>query len=159
MYSDLHNFFEGLSDESRIAGLDLGTKKIGIAISDRSKTIALSRATLKSLGTISKDIDSIINFLKPDVVEAMVIGLPLSLDGQETKMSNYVRQFAHTIKSKSKIRIYLHNEALTSHDAMNFLTRTKGFSIKKALYKIDETAAAIILQEILDRHSKSINAN
>lgn len=126
-------------EEAEFLGLDVGMQRTGIA---RGSAMAKIAQPLFSVGT-----DELIDNLKTLIVahkaDAVVVGLPRNLKGDDTKQTDWVREWATSAKDKVKLPFYWQDEALTSvnAEAMQSKTKTKD---------IDSLAAAIILQDFLD---------
>ena len=134
----------------RILGVDYGDSRIGLAISDLNKIIASPFHTIhnKDLVSLEKIIKSII--LENDI-ECIVLGLPISMSGNETQQTVKVRKFSKFLESFG-IPTHLQDERLSSLSAKKSLIEQK---VKTGHNKhlIDSTAAAIFLQQFLDSHS------
>jgi len=128
----------------RIIALDVGEKKIGVAVGDSQTKIAVPETTLDNDSVFLESLKKIIEKKRPIVI---VLGLPRNLKGQETKQSDYVRQFAKTI-NVFNLPIYFQDESLTSVEAKTNLSHQKSFEKKQ----IDAEAAAIILSDYLEEN-------
>ena len=126
-------------------GIDYGQKRIGLAISDELETFAtpLLALKVKSFADALTKLQRIIKRLK---VDEIIIGLPLSMKGNETKQSIQTRYFANALKSTNGSRIKFRNESFSTKEAEQNLKK----SSKKSKEKKDSEAARIILQEYLD---------
>ena len=129
-------------------GLDIGKKRIGIAIS--RSPLAGNYETLYCK-TWTKDISHIAEIVSKENIDEIVVGLPLNMDGTEGEMAEYVKKFCGMLKSKILAKIIYVDERLTSisadhimHDAGERKTKKKGL--------IDQVAASLILQSYLDNH-------
>ena len=98
------DFIDQINIVQTLLGLDFGDKTIGIAVSDKSKTIATPIITIKRKG-ILKDIEKLLSILEEYDVGGIVLGLPLSLDGNENERTIKVRKFAQEIKKCKDIKI------------------------------------------------------
>jgi len=138
----------------RIVGLDVGERRIGIAISDATRTLARPVTALHVSGlqaaTVSAVVDAIARLEAGDEpVVAIVVGLPRRLDGTPTNMTPRVESFAHAIHARTQHPVHLQDERLTSREAESRLAlREKDWRARKA--RLDAAAAAIILQDYLD---------
>lgn len=134
----------------RVLGIDYGTKRIGIAISDERKILATPIATLareKSFaGAIAQMQGLIAKYLPFDLI---VIGLPLHLDGKESDMSLEVRKFAALIESHFSLPVVLFDERLSSMQVEKELN-SRNMKKKKQKEITDALAASTILQTYLD---------
>ena len=91
------DFIDQINIAQTLLGLDFGDKTIGIAVSDKSKTIATPIITIKRKG-ILKDIEKLLSILEEYDVGGIILGLPLSLDGNENERTKKVRKFAQEIE-------------------------------------------------------------
>lgn len=134
----------------KLIGLDVGTKRIGVAKADSSVRVAVPYSAVEVNGDEFKKIASLARAWD---INCFVIGLPRSNEGNETKQSGYVRAFAKELKNElPDAKICFQDESLTSVEAEKRLSkRKKGY--KKG--DVDSEAAAIILQDFLDSHSSS----
>jgi putative Holliday junction resolvase len=138
----------------RIAGLDVGERRIGIAISDPTKTLARPFETLRVGGLGVASIDELVEVLTglmsdDDGLELVVVGLPRRLDGTPNELTAKVELFAHVLERRIGLPVVLQDERLTSREAESRLAeQDKDWRSRKA--KLDAAAAAIILQDYLD---------
>ena len=138
----------------RIVGLDLGQRRIGIAISDLTRTLArpvgvLSRPSsdTDALRLVTDEIARLA--AEEDGVQSVVVGLPRRLDGSPNDMTPRVQAFAQQLQAASGLPVVLQDERLSSREAESRLAlREKDWRARKK--KIDAAAAAIILQDHLD---------
>lgn len=135
----------------RILGVDFGSKRVGLALSDSGHVIAFPYRTLEYVDS-SDLMDWLVALIEELKVEKIVVGLPLGLSGRRTSQTILTEDFASALGEKSSVPIELFDERLTSVEAMRVI-RSRG--LKPSLHKhlIDETAAAIFLQTYLDSHS------
>jgi putative Holliday junction resolvase len=139
----------------RIVGLDVGQRRIGVAVSDASGTLARPLAVLEasaldatSAARVAGDIARLIGD-DEDGVGMVVVGLPRRLDGTANDMTVPVQQFATRLEQAMQVRVVLQDERLTSVEAESRLAvREKDWRVRKK--KLDAAAAAIILQDFLD---------
>lgn len=152
METDESNIAEILTarpKNSKLMGLDLGTKTIGIAFSDVGLRIATARETLKRT-KFTKDADYLIEFARRENVFAIVLGLPLNMDGSEGPRVQSTRAFARNLNRLTPLPIIFQDERLSTHAAEEAMIEAD-MSRKKRAEKIDAVAAAVILQGALDR--------
>ncbi|NQV93091.1 Holliday junction resolvase RuvX [Candidatus Kaiserbacteria bacterium] len=127
----------------KIIGIDYGTKRVGVAISDDTASLAFPKAVLRNSHTLLGEIKSTIENNK---VEKIVIGQSLDTDGSENILMEDIRRFASVLEKEVGLPIFLEPEFFTSQEAH------KG---KKAgevsSHMIDAAAAALILQRFLDK--------
>jgi len=131
-----------------ILGLDIGDKRIGIAISDKTGLIAQGLMTLERLN-IEHDLSIIEDIIKSKDIDLIVIGLPLNMNGTLSKEASKVLEFKKILSSKTNLKIITYDERLSSKEAEDLLIRAN-ISRKKRKPQIDKIAAQIILQKYLD---------
>ena len=134
----------------RALGIDFGTKRVGLALSDRSNMIASPYKTLNYVS--EKDlINQLETIVTKNDIEILVLGLPINMKGEDTAQTIKVRNFKE-ILSALRIPIVYEDERLSSVSAINSLMLQ---NVKTGHNKpeIDKTAAAIILQQYLDKNS------
>ena len=140
----------------RIVGLDLGERRIGIAISDATRTLARPVGVLVRRGSdddVLRLVTHEISRLKDeeDGLASIVVGLPRRLDGTAHEMTGRVEAFARQLSAASGLPVAFQDERLSSHEAESRLAlREKDWRVRKQ--KLDAAAAAIILQDYLDTH-------
>ncbi len=149
-----NNLIEQLHTLQILVGLDVGFKTIGIAVSDRSKTIATPINTVLRKGA-RKDLEKINEYLADYKIGAFIIGLPISLDGSENEQTNKIRKFSNELQSYFSIPIEFWDERYSS-DVIFKEMRKSDFSATKIKKKLDQQSAAYILQGYLDRYSNTI---
>ena len=137
----------------RIMGLDLGTKTIGIAISDIRLSVATARETLHRK-KFTQDSEALLELAVNEDIFAIVIGLPLNMDGSEGPRAQSTRAFVRNLSHKTDIPIVYWDERLSTVAAERAMIQSD-VSRKKRAEKIDAVAAAFILQGALDRLSHS----
>ena len=135
----------------RYLGLDLGTKTLGISISDTTHTIATA---LKTIRFDENDYDSIIPELKYIIEEykisKIILGLPKNMNNTLGERSLTTIEFQNKLMNTFNIEVILQDERLTTVEATNYMLEAD-VSRKKRKKKIDSLAANIILQTYLDR--------
>lgn len=138
----------------RIIGLDVGTKRIGVAKADTSVRIAIPNGYVLVNG---QEIPEILRIARLNDTNFFVVGLPRSNDGNETAQSAYARKFADTLAaSMSGARIYFQDESLTSVVAEERLKKRKK-NFEKG--EIDAEAASIILQDFIEHYAAKLAQN
>lgn len=130
-------------------GVDHGDRRIGLAISDPIPLIASPFQTL-TVDDPEQAILDIENIIKEEEVEVVVIGLPLGMNGQDTKQTSHVRKFADRLQQLLNIPIILEDERLSSVTARKAIIH-QNLSVGKNKALVDQTAASIILQQYLDK--------
>ena len=133
----------------RLMGLDLGTKTIGIAISDVRLTIATARETLQRR-KFTLDAEYLIAMANKEDIFAFVLGLPLNMDGSEGPRVQATRAFVRSMANLTDMPFVLWDERLSTVAAEEAMIAAD-VSRKKRSEKIDAVAAAFILQGALDR--------
>jgi len=131
----------------RILGIDYGSKKIGLAISDETQTIAMP---LKVIDSDEDAVDTINNIVKENDVKRIVIGLPITLSGTKGKRAIETEEFIDKLKNVLDIEIVEWDERLSTRFSERILNKAnvKGRKNKKKV--IDKIAATFILQGYLD---------
>ena len=138
----------------RIAGLDVGERRIGVAVSDLTGTLARPVGVVRTAGLEKDALDRAAAEIarlaeEEDGLVALVIGLPRRLDGTANDMTPRVQAFARILGDRTSLPVVLQDERLTSVEAESRLaTREKDWRVRKA--RLDAAAAAIILQDYLD---------
>jgi putative Holliday junction resolvase len=132
----------------RCIGIDLGTKRVGLALSDSLNIIA---SPFKTLTFIDNDdlISKLSKVINDNNVKTIILGLPLNMSGVDTEQTKKVRTFKNVL-AKFNIPIFFEDERLSSVSAKKSLVMQ---NVKTGHNKaeIDRTAAAIILQQFLDK--------
>ena len=146
-FTDISN----VPKEGRIMSLDLGTKKVGIAVTDVFQITIRPICTIKRK-TWKKFLKEVISYLDEYDAKALVLGLPLNFDGTESVMSQDARKTAVRFSSSLWIPVYLQDERVSTYDARKNLWE-RGLTGKSLQKKIDSEAAAIILEDFLSRLS------
>ena len=144
----INEFKNKLSSGSRLLGIDLGTKRIGIAISDYNQKIATPLQTLDNYkqGKLIDELESII--VEYDI-RGIIIGNPINMDGTYGKSSQSAKDIAINISNKIDIPVSLWDERLSTVGAFN-LSSELDINVSKREKDIDKFAAAFILQGALD---------
>ena len=144
----------------RIVGLDVGERRIGVAISDATGTLARPIGVLQSTrldaAALRRAVDEVRRLAaEEDGVATVVVGLPCRLDGTPTGLTPRVQQFARDLALSTQLPIVLQDERLTSHEAEALLSRREKDWRKRKL-QLDAVAAAVILQDYLDSRPRRI---
>lgn len=134
---------------ARILALDYGSVRVGVALSDPLGLTAQARETLVPKSK-SELMQKLFDLIRQNEVEAIVLGLPLNMDGSRGPKAREAGEFAETLKQRFSLPVNLWDERLTTRQAQNTMretnTRTKGHKPK-----IDSLAAVFLLQSYLDR--------
>jgi putative Holliday junction resolvase len=136
----------------RILGIDFGEKRIGLALSDPTGTLASPLPTLKRRAGKRPPVSAILGLIEEHCVAAVVMGLPLSLSGEESDWSREVRSVGARISDRAGVPVHFFDERFTSVRAEKAV-RSIGLPKKKREEKgrVDAGAAVLILQGWLDR--------
>ena len=135
----------------RYMGLDLGSKTLGIAISDTTKTIANVLTTLRFKNEDYKSLlDPLSDIIKENSISKIILGYPKNMDNSIGERAKITLEFKKILESKFKIEVIMEDERLTSVISNNILLEAD-LSRKKRKQKVDGLAAEIILQSYLDR--------
>jgi len=134
---------------ARLMGIDLGTKTLGLALSDVTRTIASGLTTL-SRGKFSADADRLLALAEEHGVGGFVLGLPVNLNGTEGPRAQATRAFARNLGKLTTLPILLWDERLTTAAAERVLLEADASRRRRATV-IDKIAATLILQGALDR--------
>ncbi len=137
-----------LNSQTRILALDLGTKRIGLAVSD---PLGITAQGLPNLvrSRIRVDLDTLDRLAKANEVGLILIGNPLNMNGTEGRQSAWVKEFAAKLAARTNLPVKLWDERLTSLQAGRVL-RSSGISISKRAAAVDRLSAVILLQSYLD---------
>ena len=131
---------------NRALGIDYGDTRIGIALSDPLQIITKPYITLKNSSDFFLKLESIVNEKE---VKTIVVGYPYGMKGQITKQTEKVDLFIDRLKQNFDIEVIKVDERLSSKSAENLLKK-QGFKTGHNKSMIDDTSAAIILQEYID---------
>jgi len=134
-----------------IAGLDLGTKTIGLAMSDLSRRFATPRPVLKRI-KFTQDAELLLDFATKEKVAAFIIGLPTNMDGSAGPRVQATRAFVRAMSDKTALPFVYWDERLSTVAAERALLEMDVSRAKRA-QRIDSAAASFILQGALDRLS------
>jgi putative Holliday junction resolvase len=141
----------------RIVGLDVGERRIGVAVSDPTGTLARPVRGLRTTGldgdALQISLTEILRLTAEDPLEAIVVGLPRRLDGSPNEMTPRIERFAARLRERAGLAVVLQDERLTSVEAESRLAaREKNWRVRKE--QLDAAAAAVILQDYLDAHAE-----
>lgn len=133
---------------ARILALDLGRKRIGLAMSDGLGITAQGLSTLERR-TMRADLGAIHHLAATGEVGAYLLGLPRSLRGEESRQAAWVRDFGERLKKRSRLPVLYWDERFTSVEAERVL-RQEGGTRQSLKGKVDRLAAVLLLQSYLD---------
>ena len=144
----LEEFKKKHSDKCRLIGLDLGSKRIGVSICDDKQLIAtplktINRNSLKDL------VDELRLIINENDIKGIIVGNPLNMDGSSGRSAQSVKDTTENIEKNLDIPICLWDERLSTVGAFNLASQLD-INVSKREKKIDENAAAFILQGALD---------
>ena len=140
--------FQKNAGSGRILALDLGKKRIGLALSDPLGVSAQGLDTLQRT-TIRADIAALAALAREHEVRLVLLGHPLNMNGSEGRQAVYTRDFAERLKERTGLTVRFWDERLTSKEAERVLKQS-GISIEKRARAIDRLAAVILLASFLD---------
>jgi len=139
---------------ARVLGIDLGARRVGLAISDPSRTLARPLATIR-VSSPQDAVDQVMREVarlcgEEEGLATIVVGIPRRLDGTATEQTRAAEAFLEALVARTQLPIAREDERLTSREAESRLAvRERDWRIRKA--KLDAAAAAVILQDYLDR--------
>ncbi len=132
-------------------GLDLGTRTLGIAVSDITKTIASSLKTIHfSEENYEEAIEKLIPVIEEEKVELIVLGLPKNMNNSIGPRAEVTMEFKKMLEEAFNIEVVMQDERLSTKEASSYMIEAD-MSRKKRKKKIDSLAATIILQTYLDK--------
>lgn len=148
----------------RLVGVDVGRRRIGLALSDETATLARPWQTVaarESLAATARDLAARFTACAADdaigTIAGIVIGLPRRLSGEDTDMTAPARDLAARLHELTGLSVYLQDERLSSHEADERLAvGARDWRVRKA--RLDAAAAAIILQDFLDGRARTASA-
>ncbi|MFC1484067.1 Holliday junction resolvase RuvX [Candidatus Neomarinimicrobiota bacterium] len=132
----------------RILGIDYGGKRVGLAVSDPTKTIAQPLTTLEQDGS-GKWWQQLATIIQDQAVEVIVVGYPLTMKGSASMQTSEVDKFITELQSQQSIPVYRYDERLTSVAARRNLVE-RGIKTGSNKGMVDRIAAALMLQDYLD---------
>ena len=139
---------------SRLLGLDLGTKTIGLALSDTTWNIAGPFDTIRRT-KFTQDAEKLLEVIEAEHVGALVIGLPVNMDGSEGPRCQATRAFADNLLKKRQIPILFWDERLSTAAVERMLVKEMDVSRRQRAQVVDKLAASYILQGALDALTRS----
>ncbi|WP_417255745.1 Holliday junction resolvase RuvX [Celeribacter halophilus] len=147
--NDVAEFAAALPPMTSVAGLDFGDKTIGVAISDRLRTVATPTDTIRRK-KFTQDAKALLKLLTSREVSGIILGLPRNMDGTEGPRCQKTRAFARNLGQLTDLPITFWDERLSSVAADRAMLEADMSRAKRAA-KIDQVAASVILQGALDR--------
>ena len=147
--TDIENLPPLLAREARLLGLDVGTKTIGMALSDVTRSVATPFDTIRR-SKFTADAKTIREVVEKNQVGALVIGLPLNLDGSEGPRAQSTSAFTRNLAAHVEVPMVFWDERLSTAAVERHLIEADA-SRKRRAEVVDRMAAAYILQGALDR--------
>lgn len=147
--TDAAAFATSLKEQGALAGLDLGTATIGVAVSDRMRTVASPLETIKRK-KFTLDANRLLDIIAARDIQGIVLGLPRNMDGSEGPRAQATRAFARNLERLTPLPITFWDERLSTVAAERALLEADT-SRRRRAEVIDNVAAAYILQGLLDR--------
>ena len=146
---DLEDLALRLPAKARLIGLDLGTKTIGLAISDVERRLASPLKTL-ARGAFQRDADELISIFAEFEIAGVILGLPLDLEGRDGPRAQSTRAFARNLSTRADLPIAYWDERFSTAAVTRSLIANDVSRARRAAV-VDKMAAAYILQGALDR--------
>jgi len=143
---DFTNVFRA-PQSGRLLALDLGTKRIGVAVSDKLQFTVRPVSVIERTGW-KKVLKQIIALIEEFDAVGLVLGLPYNFDGSESEMSAEARRLARNFSLSLNIPVFLQDERVSSYAAKSYLWKS-GVSEKEARKRVNSEAAAIILSDFI----------
>lgn len=140
----------GLPRHTRLVGLDVGARKIGVALSDPGRRIASPAGVVRRADRFFETATRLATFWKGEAVGGIVVGMPLNQNGSQGPRAQASRQFAHNLSKHFDLPVALWDERFSSVAAERLLLEEADLSRTRRKELIDQTAAAYILQGCLD---------
>jgi putative holliday junction resolvase len=134
-----------------VLGLDVGSRRIGVAVSDPLGITAQGLETLQRQNK-RRDFAALEQVIREYAVREIVVGLPLRMSGAEGTQSDKMQLFAEELRKRFRLPVHLWDERLTSAEA-NRLLRETDLSIGKRAQAVDRMAAVLILQSFMERRA------
>ena len=148
--TDSLNPLSALPASGKLLGLDLGTKTIGVAISDGMRYSATPLETIRRQ-KFTQDAERLLQLIAENNAVGVILGLPLNMDGSEGPRAQSTRAFARNLAQKTAIPVAFWDERLSTSAVERFLIGELDLTRKRRADVVDRTAAAWILQGALDR--------
>jgi putative Holliday junction resolvase len=140
--------------KGRVLGLDLGERRIGLAVSDEEARFAFPAGYHERTG-LAKDLEALRVLAAEQGVVRIVVGLPLHMDGREGKGALAARQFAGALGAATSLPVELVDERLTTREAERALQEAPSKTRRGRKHVIDSMAATLLLRGWLDAHARS----
>ena len=138
----------------RVLGVDLGSKRIGIAVSDRSGTIASALTVIQRSGSVARDHQAIAKLVVEEEAEAVVVGLPLNMNGSAGPAAQAAVKEAKALATVVGVPVHTSDERRTTVTADRAMMEA-GMNAQARRKVVDKVAAAVLLQHWLDGRDSS----
>lgn len=152
--TSLQEFYSFFELRKPLLAIDYGNKKIGLAISSPDHKISMPHSIITAGGDREK-LQRIIDFIVKSNICAIVVGLPVNMDGTSSSQAKIVTSFVNKLAKGTNLPIYLQDERLTSRAADNML-KDMGFNRRQRNQRDDMAAASLILETVLESVKKIV---
>lgn len=143
----------GIENDMVVLALDVGEARIGVAVSDPTELLASPRGMIRRRST-AQAIEAVLRMVEEAKAEMVVVGLPISLDGQMRDQARAVQAFGQRLARRLSVPVAYWDERLSTVTAAEAL-RAAGVRPERIRERIDAAAAAIILQDFLDARRRT----
>ena len=145
---EINDIKNHINNKSRLIGVDMGSKRVGLSISDENRKIAVPLKTVnyENIQILADELKKIVN---ENNIKVIVFGNPKNMDGTEGSSSQSVKDKVKLISEKIKIPVFLWDERLSTVGSFNISSQLD-INVTKRVKNIDENAATFILQGVLD---------
>ena len=137
----------------RYLGLDLGSRTLGVSLSDNTKTIASSLKTIRHNEEYENLVNEVLKLIEEQNIEKIILGYPKNMNNTIGLKAELSEKFKKMIEEKTTIPVILEDERLTTKSALDMLI-SSDVSRKKRKKVVDSIAATIILQQYLDKEKR-----
>jgi putative holliday junction resolvase len=140
-----------METRGKVLAIDLGEKRIGLAICDETRTIAAGYEVLRRKSR-REDFEHYAKIIEAEAITLIVMGLPITLDGEEGQRATWVRDYAAELRETIPVPLEFWDERFSTKQAEASL-RARGKRGRQVKDRVDTVAAAFILQDYLDAHA------
>ncbi len=140
-----------METKGKVLAIDLGEKRIGLAICDETRTIAAGYEVLRRKSR-REDFEHYAKIIEAEAITLIVMGLPITLDGEEGQRATWVRDYAAELRETIPVPLEFWDERFSTKQAEASL-RARGKRGRQVKDRVDAVAAAFILQDYLDAHA------
>ncbi len=145
---DIEDFKKSIEKKSRLLGIDPGKNRIGLAISDENKLVSTPLKTIVKKNN-SNFINEIVEIIHENNIKGIIVGNPINMDGSKGPSAQSANDFAKHLSKNVSIPVTMWDERMSSVGAFN-LSSNLDINISKKIEKLDQNAAAFILQGAID---------